>query len=726
MAQGWLKPTGILAPNESNPLWGNITNCIVFGDEIKDLKNPSHVIATDAPVVQDPYLGSCCSFQTNAHGVRDETDSQNILTKTVPMTDGAGSVVFVMRVVNGVRGDAVTRIDLLYRNSSSERLELYLYAGREFISKFEWGNGGVRTFETPELPDQQALNDFRCVGVSWDTANGIAGVTDGDFAQPLTNTSVETSGVSAETEQLELIRASSLPAAANGIEYRIAAVLVFDVALPLSTLLTESAGPYHEKIIGDPVLEISIEDDAITGQALTLPIKNGVGPFTATYAGHNIDLPQQTANSITFPEGIDLTKHGDLSTPYLTEHEFVITDTGAEDATASVHFPILPQGQWLYVSGYPFPNTSFLFNTAAQNGDKVYCYWESGGDDFEIPNNCDMAGAPLSLGEHVLKAVLFYDQGSGIQTYYDPESDGEGNISTLTFNIEPPTIAFKSAKISGDGLTLTVELTEEGQIGAGGLGDMIISMSNGPVTATYLEGDGTLFFKWNLSRPIKDNEVGHILDYTNPVDGLESVADGTDAPNSFNFEIKNESGVPAIVPAVTTQPTNQLAEEGSAPQFTAAFDNATTIQWYDALTDTPLDGETGATLTINNVTIAEHNGLDFYAIATSADNKTIKTNTVSLEVIPIISPVVIRANNVVNIETKEPLTAGDFEIVVYPLVGFDEILPADNYNVSAGGNIEIQTTDYVAGAVGTPVRLAFNDADSGQTHIYESIIEAAS
>lgn len=84
----------------------------------------------------------------------------------------------------------------------------------------------------------------------------------------------------------------------------------------------------------------------------------------------------------------------------------------------------------------------------------------------------------------------------------------------------------------------------------------------------------------------------------------------------------------AVVPAVTTQPTNQTVEEGQAASFSCAFSNAVSIQWYRD--GQPVNGETGTSLSLS--TVLGDNGATFYAIGTSADNETVQTNTATLTV----------------------------------------------------------------------------------------------
>ena len=108
-----------------------------------------------------------------------------------------------------------------------------------------------------------------------------------------------------------------------------------------------------------------------------------------------------------------------------------------------------------------------------------------------------------------------------------------------------------------------------------------------------------------------------------------------------------------IAPTVTTQPTAQEVTEGEDATFTVAFNNAVSIQWFDASDDSPLAGETGTSLTISAE--LSDDGNTYYCIATN-EGLTVQTDTVSLSVNAVViepTPIYIYAGVLADNDIKQ-------------------------------------------------------------------------
>ena len=88
------------------------------------------------------------------------------------------------------------------------------------------------------------------------------------------------------------------------------------------------------------------------------------------------------------------------------------------------------------------------------------------------------------------------------------------------------------------GNTLTIEYTDNVTTGAGGNGGLVITASGGPVTATYVSGNGTTRRTYNLSRAIGASETVTYA-YTQPGNGVEAYVGGADVATVTSIPVVN-------------------------------------------------------------------------------------------------------------------------------------------------------------------------------------------
>lgn len=152
--------------------------------------------------------------------------------------------------------------------------------------------------------------------------------------------------------------------------------------------------------------------------------------------------------------------------------------------------------------------------------------------------------------------------------------------------------------------------------------------------------------------------------------GGDTVDTSTEGTYTVTYDISDNAGNAAtqvtrsvnvsalIVPTVTTQPAAQEVTEGEDATFTVAFNNAVSIQWFDASDDSPLAGETGTSLVVT--TVLADDGNSYYAVATSADGETAQSNTAVLTVnaVVVVGPTVAPTINTGG-STSITLTVGD-------------------------------------------------------------------
>lgn len=97
-----------------------------------------------------------------------------------------------------------------------------------------------------------------------------------------------------------------------------------------------------------------------------------------------------------------------------------------------------------------------------------------------------------------------------------------GLVSGL--NLAPSVSGIKIAP-GGDSVTITFDT--EVEFGAGGNAGFAITPSGGAATLTYASGSGTRILVYSASRSIDPAETA-TMDYTQPGDGVQSVATGDD------------------------------------------------------------------------------------------------------------------------------------------------------------------------------------------------------
>lgn len=148
----------------------------------------------------------------------------------------------------------------------------------------------------------------------------------------------------------------------------------------------------------------------------------------------------------------------------------------------------------------------------------------------------------IGTGETV--TVAYTQPGNGIENPFDGQDVANFtglavvNYSTASGGTDVTAPTASPVTIDTLGLSASVLLSENGQVGAGGSGGFAITMSGGPVTLAFvsLVGNAATF---TLSRRIADDESGTYT-YTQPGSGFEDLA-GNDLASIAATVITNNS-----------------------------------------------------------------------------------------------------------------------------------------------------------------------------------------
>jgi hypothetical protein len=121
------------------------------------------------------------------------------------------------------------------------------------------------------------------------------------------------------------------------------------------------------------------------------------------------------------------------------------------------------------------------------------------------------------------------------------QSSLEGKGWTITTN-EVGVPALSTATIGTDGETWTLVFSEAVNLGSGGSGGLIATMTEGgSVALTYVSGSGSATLTYTGNSILNSGDTG-TLSYTQPTDGLESVSSTTDVASFTGFAVVNNSG----------------------------------------------------------------------------------------------------------------------------------------------------------------------------------------
>lgn len=122
---------------------------------------------------------------------------------------------------------------------------------------------------------------------------------------------------------------------------------------------------------------------------------------------------------------------------------------------------------------------------------------------------------------------------------------GQAITNNSTVDVTPPTLT--SATIDAAGTSLTLLFNEIVNIGAGGNGGFVVTMSGGASALTYASGAGSNTLVYTLARTIEAGETG-TLAYTQPGNGVEDAA-GNDLATIGSAAVTNNAGGGSFTPA---------------------------------------------------------------------------------------------------------------------------------------------------------------------------------
>jgi hypothetical protein len=133
-----------------------------------------------------------------------------------------------------------------------------------------------------------------------------------------------------------------------------------------------------------------------------------------------------------------------------------------------------------------------------------------------------------------------------------PEGGGSG-----------PTVS--SYAIDKSGTELTVVFSESVTVGSGGGAGVVLTLSSGTTTATYLRGSGSDTLVYSLWNPVLPSVTGTVA-YTQPGDGLEATTGGDDV-SSFSGDAIDANASTVVIfvdfegDGYNTQPAGSWTEE---------------------------------------------------------------------------------------------------------------------------------------------------------------------
>jgi len=142
----------------------------------------------------------------------------------------------------------------------------------------------------------------------------------------------------------------------------------------------------------------------------------------------------------------------------------------------------------------------------------------------EIVTNAIFYDCSRTIGSHETLTLAYVQPGNGIEdtagndlaSFSDQSVNNNSNVDTVA-----PTLS--SATVTGSGTTLTLAFDETVNVGTGGNGGFVATMSGGASALTYSSGDGTSTLIYSFARTITETETG-TLAYTQPGNGIEDDA----------------------------------------------------------------------------------------------------------------------------------------------------------------------------------------------------------
>lgn len=198
------------------------------------------------------------------------------------------------------------------------------------------------------------------------------------------------------------------------------------------------------------------------------------------------------------------------TTRWQTAIDLVISEAGG---SATVSIQIDPPGgdSWFgQAAAAPYPSDTF-FPPETVFGDD-YFFEQLSGDFLTVLTSGVApldAPPPASMGVRIFDVTL--GQWSAIAVH-----------SLVVADIDAPVLLNATINAAGTQLTLTSD--EDVVLGADGAdAGLVIAMSGGAITASYLSGAGSPNLVYNLSRVVIGAETGTI-DYTQPGDGIQDDA----------------------------------------------------------------------------------------------------------------------------------------------------------------------------------------------------------
>lgn len=334
------------------------------------------------------------------------------------------------------------------------------------------------------------------------------------------------------------------------------------------------------------------------GDTVTITIANGTGPYGVSFGTESDDLSawiaSQNSGQIVLNWGDIKTTHGQ----YNVLQDLVVTDT-SDSSTDTVQ--VTPQ----VLTGEYYSDTFQMtgihsYTQGAEVADNTYARVASGSfDSIDLEH-----GALNSTAGGVLE-VWYQDETDWVWSGPFDHTLPAASIDTTpdqfdlgadVIDAEPSAITQRQFTITGIDAGQTVNISA---IGA----------------ATVNAATGQL------------NDVITVTLQASAAFGGISAGGASIGSISDTFSITTRS---AVAPTVSIQPANDTVIEGQNANFTAAFNNAVSYQWYDASDDSVIAGATNASYSF--AAALGDNGNSYYCIATSADGLTVQTNTVSLTV----------------------------------------------------------------------------------------------
>lgn len=165
-------------------------------------------------------------------------------------------------------------------------------------------------------------------------------------------------------------------------------------------------------------------------------------------------------------------------------------------------------------------------------------YWATDRGTWNTQN--DTIGTP---GYQKGQGQLYVSDGADWNLYYEPYRYPHPLQGT------PPGLL--TATINEAGNVLTLVWTESCTTGAGGNGGVTLTASGGAVTVTLPPaGSGSNTYTYSLNRTIAGNETV-TTSYTQPGNGIESTANGSEVPSYTNAAVTNNSTAGAVINATT-------------------------------------------------------------------------------------------------------------------------------------------------------------------------------